>query len=49
MIRRLKIRHLRRKPLVIELPFGGGWLQPLRDAAEKLRRAARKEARKPKK
>jgi hypothetical protein len=42
-----------KKPLVIDFTapenMGGGWLQPIRDAAEKLRRAARKQARKPKK
>ena len=37
-----------RKPLVLELGFGGGWLQPVRDAAERIRLARRKEARKPK-
>lgn len=35
-----------RKSLVIELPFGGGWMQEVRDAAETIRRARRKEARK---
>ena len=42
-----------RKKLVIDFNdpenIGGKWLQPLRDAAEKLRRATLKKARKPKK
>lgn len=35
-----------RVPLEIRLPFNGAWLQPVRDAAERLRRAALKKARK---